>query len=226
MGQSKSTTQTTLPQWQQDFMSGTVMPQAQTVAGQQFDQYGGQFAPDMSAYTTQAGQTYGDIAGQDFNAQTMQNFDAMRGAVLDPQVQAMARQRAIEATGNEAQIAQAGAFGSRGDVYMGERDAAYEANVANLMAQGYGQAQAATMAQAGARQAAAGGLLGAGAAETALGGQQMAGEYGEFLRGQGYDTSKLGALMGVGAGDYGRTTTDSYKPGLFDYLSAGFGAFS
>ena len=221
MGQSKTTKQTTIPEWQQQFVTGTMIPQAQTVAGQQFQQYGGQYAPEMSGYTTQAGQTFGDIAGQDFNAQTAQNFNAMRGAVLDPQVQAMARQHAIAQTGNEAKIAQAGAFGSRGDVYQAEHDAAYQAGVAQLMAQGYNQAQAATMAQTGARQAAAGGLMQAGGAETALGAAERAGQYQDFLRGQGFEANKLGALMGVGAGDYGRTVTDTETPGLFDYLTAG-----
>lgn len=226
MGQSKSTTQTTIPEWQQQFVTGTMMPQAQVVAGQQFQQYGGQFAPEMSQYSTQAGQTFGDIAGMDFNAATQANFDAMRQNVLDPQVQAMARRYAQEQTGHEAQQIGAGAFGSRGDVYQAERDAAYDANVANLMAQGYNAAQAATLAQAGARQAAAGGLLSTGQQATALGATQLGGEYQDFLRGQGFETGKLGALMGVGAGDYGRTTTESYKPGLFDYLTAGFSAFS
>ena len=98
--------------------------------------------------------------------------------------------------------------------------------MANLMAQGYGQAQAATMAQAGARQAAAGGLLGAGAAETALGGQQMAGEYGEFLRGQNYPYQQFGALSGFGGGNYGSTTTQTQKKGIFDYLTAGASTYS
>jgi hypothetical protein len=38
--------------------------------------------------------------------------------------------------------------------------------------------------------------------------------------------TKLGALMGVGGMDAGRTTTDTYKPGLFDYLTAGLSGYS
>src|SRR6056300_2118566 len=97
MGQSQSTTEQKLPEWQEKFLTGTVLPAAQGIADTQFTGYGGTFAPDMSGYTAQAGQTYGQMAGmtpQDFAAQTQTNFDAMKANVLDPQVQAMARQRA------------------------------------------------------------------------------------------------------------------------------------
>lgn len=231
MGQSQSTTEQKLPEWQEKFLTGTVLPAAQGIADTQFTGYGGTFAPGMSGYTAQAGQTYGQMAGmtpQDFAAQTQTNFDAMKANVLDPQVQAMARQRAQAITGEEANIARAGAFGSRGDVYQGEAQGAYEANVANLMAQGYNAAQAQTMAQLGAQQAGAAGLMGVGAAETALGGAEKAGQYQEFMREQGYPYQQLQGLLGFGQGGYGGTNVESYKPGIFDYMRAGgmlFGGF-
>ena len=229
MGQSRTTTEQSIPQWQEDFLRQTVMPAGQNIADTPFTAYGGQFAPQISPYTTQAGQTFGQVAGmtpQDFQAQTASNFSAMRENVLDPQVQAMARQRAQAITGEEANIARAGAFGSRGDVYQGEAQGAYEAGVANLMAQGYNQAQAANMAQQAAQQQAAGGLLGVGAADTALGMADVAGQYGEFQREQQYPYQQFGALSGFGAGNYGGTTTQQRTPGLFDYLTAGFTGLS
>ena len=229
MGQSKSTTEQKLPEWQEKFLTGTVLPAAENIANTPFTGYGGTFAPGMSGYTTKAGETYGNIAGmgpEDFAARTQQNFDAMRQNVLDPQVQAMARQRAQQITGEEANIARAGAFGSRGDVYQGEAQGAYEGNVANLMAQGYNAAQAQTMAQLGAKQAGAAGLMGVGAAETALAGAEKAGQYQEFLREQGYPYQQMQGLLGFGQGGYGGSNSQTYKPGLFDYLSAGASMFS
>lgn len=221
MGQGKSTQTTSIPEWQNQFMTNTVLPMGEKIAQQPFQNYGGQYAPEMSGYTQQAGDVYSNLASQDYQAATQANFDAMRNNVLDPQVQAMARQHAQQMTGNEATIANAGAFGSRGDIYQAERDGAYEAGVANLMMQGYGQAQAQTMAQAGAQQNAASGLMGVGSAETALGAAQMGGEYDEFLREQNYPYQQFGALSGFGGGNYGQTTTSQKKNGLFDYLAAG-----
>ena len=223
MGQSKSVTEQKLPAWQENFLTGTVMPVAQDIADAEFTGYGGSFAPGMSGYTTQAGQTYGQIAGmtpQDYAARTQQNFDAMRANVLDPQVRAMARKRAQDITGEEANIARAGAFGSRRDVYQGEAQGAYEANVADLLAQGYSAAQAQTMAQLGAQQAGAAGLAGVGAAETALASAELAGRHQEFLREQGDPYRRMQGLLGFGQGSYGGTGTETYKPGLFDYMTA------
>ena len=206
MGQSKTTTSTTIPEWQEKFATGTLLPQAEKVAGMEFTPYGGQFSPEMSGFTTQAGETYGGIAG-------------------------MTPEQYQQRVGEESRMIGSGAFdSSRRGVYEGERQAAYELGqgnmIANLLSQGYQQALGTTGQQIAQQQAAAGGLMGAGGVEQALAGQQLAGEYGEFMRGEQFPMQQLGSLMGMGAADFGRTTTESYRPSTFDYLTAGFGLFA
>lgn len=234
MGQSKTTQQTTIPGWQQEFVTDTVMPQAQQVAGQEFQGYGGQFAPEMSGYTAQAADAYGNLAGmtpEGYQAAVAANMGGYTDQVVDATMARMAREKGISDVASEAAIIGSGAFdSSRRGVYEAERDAAYNVaqgeTIAGLLDQGYGRALGATDAMMGRQLAGAGGLMGAGAADTALGGAQMAGEYAEFLREQGFEGEQLNRLLGFGGMDFGRTTTESDKKGLFDYATAVFGAFS
>jgi hypothetical protein len=98
--------------------------------------------------------------------------------------------------------------------------------LANLNRQGYDAATAQTMAQLGMQQGALGagaaGMMGVGTADTALDAAALDAAYQEFMREQQDPYQKLAALQGSAAaipGGYG-TTTESYNPGLFDYLSA------
>jgi hypothetical protein len=235
MGQSRSTTETALPQWQQDFVTGTVVPQAEKIAGQEFTGYGGQFAPSgVSDYTAQAAGAYGGVAGltpDAYQGMVSQNMGGYTDQVIDATLARMDRDRAIDDVRAEANIIGSGAFdNSRRGIYEAERDAAYDLNrastVAGLLDQGYGRALGATNAMIGQQLAGAGGLMGAGAADTALQGAQLQGEYAEFLREQGFEGDQLAKLLGVGGSDYGRTTTESYRPGAMDYITAGFGLFA
>ena len=117
--------------------------------------------------------------------------------------------------------------GGRRAVYEAEFDTGNLANqnqlIAQMMQQGYGQAQAQTMAQIqqqqGALGAGAAGLSGVGATDTALQGAQMAGDYGEFMRQQDDPYNKLNAFTALASGSpTGATSTETYKPGLFEYL--------
>ena len=234
MGQSKSQTQTSIPEWQEQFVTGTVLPQAQVVAGQEFTPYGGDFAPEMSGYSQQAGQTLGGIASmtpQDYQSRVQANLGGYQQNVIDATLAQMQQQREQQRVGEEARMIGSGAFdSSRRGVYEGERQAQYELGrgnmIANLLNQGYQQALGTTAQQIGQQQAAAGGLMGVGGMEQALGAADIAGQRGEFLREQGFPAQKLGTLMGVGMGDFGRTTTETYKPGLFDYLTLGTSMFA
>ena len=233
MGQSKTTTSTTIPEWQEKFATGTLLPQAEKVAGMEFTPYGGQFSPEMSDYTTQAGAAYGGIAGmtpEQYQERVQANLGGYQQNVIDATLAQMARQREQQRIGEEARMIGSGAFdSSRRGVYEGERQAAYELGqgnmIANLLSQGYQQALGTTGQQIAQQQAAAGGLMGAGGVEQALAGQQLAGEYGEFMRGEQFPMQQLGSLMGMGAADFGRTTTESYRPGVWDYLGAGASLF-
>ena len=115
-----------------------------------------------------------------------------------------------------------------------EREAARDLNrdqlVAVLMQQGYNQAQAQTMAQIAAQQSAA---LSGAAGLTELGRLQQVTEqgaleaaYNEFLRGQQYPLTQLGALAtagGVIPSGYGTTTGTTTQRG--GGLSGVLGAF-
>ena len=149
--------------------------------------------------------------------------------VIDTSLAQMNRSADQARTGLEASMIGSGAYGSRGEVARGEFEAGQqgqrEALIANLMSQGYGQAQNATQQQIGNRMAGAGGLMGAGGAEMALGSQDLAGQYGEFNRQQQYPMQQLAGVLGFGGGNYGSTTTQTQKPGLFDFLTAGASLF-
>lgn len=234
MGQSKSTVQSSIPDWQSEFVQGAVLPQAQKVAGQEFTPYGGSFAPSISPYTTQAGGVYGDIASmtpQGFQDQVTANMGGYQQNVIDATLAQMEQDRAQQRVQEEAGIIGSGAFdSSRRGVYEGERQAQYELGrgnmIANLLNQGYSQALGTTGQQIGQRMAAAGGLMGVGGVEQGLGAADIAGQRQEFLREQGFPAQQLGSLLGFGGADFGRTQTETYKPGLFDYLTAGASAFS
>jgi|SaaInlV_120m_DNA_3_1039746.scaffolds.fasta_scaffold00310_26 hypothetical protein len=237
MGSSKTTTEQTMPQFQQDYLENVVIPFATGISETPFQAYTGQLTPDMSGYTTQAGGLYGDIAGMgnmtpaDYQALTQQNLAGFTTNVIDPTMAAMERRYAQERVGDEAGVIGSGAFGgSRRAVFEGEREAGRDIGMAktlaDLNAQAYGQANAQTMQQLAMQQGALGagaaGLVGVGSTETALNAANLDALFQEFMREQGNPYQQLSALSGgAGAipGGYG-TTTESYQPGLFEYLSA------
>lgn len=228
MGQSKSTAEQSIPGWQKDFLTGTAFPLAQNIADQPFEAYGGQFAPaGLSDLGQQAAGVYGGVAGmtpEAFGAQTAANFNPYQQQVIDTSLAQMGRSADQARTGMEAQLIGSGAFGSRGEVARGEFEAGVQnqrdALIANMMQQGYGQAQGVTQQQIANQMAGAGGLAGLGGLQTQLESQQLAGQYGDFIRGQEYPMQQLGAIMQAAGGNYGGTSTESYKPGLFDYITA------
>ena len=205
-GEVKTTTESKLPSYQEQYLKETMFPYAKDIATQPITPYGGAMTAPLSALSGEAADVYRRMGeAPDIAGRTAANFAAMRETVLDPQIAAMARQRAQEMTGQEGDIIRSGAFdASRRGVYEGERAAAYEAGISNLMAQGYSQAQAAAMAQAQAEQAGLGasaaGLGGLGAAETQLALQNLAMPYQEFSRQQQMPLATLGGLADIPIG--------------------------
>ena len=210
-GETKTTTENRIPAYQEEYLKGTVFPFATNLATQPVTPYGGAMTAPLSALSGEAADVYRRMGeAPDIAGRTAANFAAMKETVLDPQVAAMARQRAQEMTGQEGDIIRSGAFdASRRGVYEAEKAAAYEAGISNLMAQGYSQAQAAAMAQAQAEQAGLGasaaGLGGLGAAETQLGLQNLAMPYQEFVRQQQMPLATLQGLAGLPIGAGGST---------------------
>jgi hypothetical protein len=235
MGQGKSTTAQAPTGPGVEAYKEFAAPAATALANTEFTPYTGSFAPGMSDYTTQAGQLYGDIAQmgqmtpQDYAARTQANMNPYQSNVIDTSLARMGRQQEQARTASEANMIGSGAFGGGGRraVYEAEFDTGNLANqnqlIAQMMQQGYGQAQAQTMAQIqqqqGALGAGAAGLSGVGATDTALQGAQMAGDYGEFMRQQDDPYNKLNAFTALASGSpTGATSTETYKPGLFEYL--------
>ena len=237
MGKSSTTSQQSMPQFQQDYLRNTVIPFATSVSETPFQAYEGQRTPEMSGYTTQAGGLYGDIAGMgnmapaDYQSRINQNLAGFQGNVIDPTMAAMDRRFAQERVGDEAGLIGTGAFdSSRRAVFQGEREAARDIGmaqtIAGLQRQGYDAAAAQTMQQLGMQQGALGagaaGMMSVGAGETALNAANLDAAYQEFMREQQDPYQQLGALTGgAGAipGGYG-STTDTKRNGLFDYLTA------
>ena len=247
MGRSKTTTtqEEQMPQFQQDFLQNTLLPFATNISEQGFTPYGGEMTAGVSDTTMMAlpqFQRIADIAAMtpaDYAAMTRENYNPYQTDVIDASVARAAREREISRVGEQAELAKRGAFGNeRRGVYEAERQVGYELGrdemIANLMQQGYTQAQAATMAQLDQSQSAANQ---AAAGFTQLGGLEQATEQArldalmaEFMRQEGMPYQQLGALVsaagGVPAG-YGTTTgSGSSRPGLIDYMTAAASGYS
>ena len=248
---------------QQKYVEQFIMPQAEKIAGMEFTPYTGEMVAGMSDLQKQALAGYGQIgvpeqfgqAGSVFSeiagmtpeqraadiAQYTQQYTA---GVIDPTIAMMERERAKARTGEEAAIAKAGAFGSRGDVLRGEREGEYQARMGQtlgqLQQQGYQQAVARQQAEAAQRLGAAGQLAGLGAQQfqtqlAGLGAQMGAGEaerligqqgldalYQQYMMEQQFPLTQFSALTGgsaafpAGIG----TTTGSQNTGLGGALMA------
>lgn len=249
MGRSSQTTTQEMPEFQREFLENTVIPFATNISETEFTPYTGQMVAGVSPLSMGAQQYYnrvGSIANMspDQYAEMVQsNMNPYQDQVIDAALARSARERAIARTGEMADITRAGAFGNeRRGVFEGERQAAYEVGrdqmVANLLQQGYSQAQAQTMAQLqqqqGAALAAAGGMQQLGSLDQATRQAMLEAQYNEFMRQQQNPLMQLGALTSAAGGipgGYG-TTTQSSSPGLIGYLGAlgsvgqGFAAFS
>lgn len=163
---------------------------------------------DVTAGERAAGQLYGqlgDISGmspQDFAAMTTANMSPFQEQVIDAALARANRERAIARTGEMADITRSRAFGNeRRGVFEAERQAAFDIGrdqmIADLMQQGFSQAQAQTMAQLGMRQAAAG-QAATGLAQ--LGGMERAGLQAAAAGLAGLSDSQQRALQSAAAG--------------------------
>ena len=243
MGQGKSTTAQAPTGPGVEAYNEFAAPAATALANTEFTPYTGSFAPGMSDYTTRAGGLYDEIAQmgrmtpQDYAARTQANMNPYQSNVIDSSLALMGRQQEKARTSSEANMIGSGAFGGGGRraVYEAEFDTGNLANqnqlIAQMMQQGYSQAQAQTMAQLSQQQGALGagaaGLSGVGATDTALQGAQMAGDYGEFMRQQDDPYNRLNAFTALASGSpTGATSTETRQPGLFEYLTAAAGAAS
>ena len=246
-----------MPKWQEDYVRDNILPRAEEIADTPFAEYSGDRVAGFTDLMNKAKDTLGssdfgsgsineakgvfsDLAAmtpEDYAAMTQKNYNPYQTDVIDASLDVASRGRAKNQISDMARISQAGAFGgNRRDVYQAESDAVYDLGtnqmVANLMRQGYSEAQANTMAQLNARSNAAGNLVGAagsgvknmlagvGSQMTAGGlemGMNQAGldaQYAEFMREQQDPLMKLQALLAGASGvptGLGTTNTTSRK---------------
>ena len=237
-GSQQTTTRAEVPQFLEDYYRNTFFPAAQGVADTEFTPYEGQMVADVSPLSMGAQQYYqqiGDISGmtpQDYAAMNEANLSGYTQSVLDPALARMVREREVARTGEMADITRAGAFGNeRRGVYEAERQAQYELGrdemIANLMRQGYNEAQAATMAQLQTGQGAAGqaaaGMQQLGTLQQTTQQGALEAAYNEFMRQQQFPLQQLGALgaaAGVGAPLIGESSTETSRPGFAGILGA------
>jgi hypothetical protein len=226
-----------MPQFQQDFLQNTLLPFATEISQREYTPYTGEMTAAVPETTMQAQQFY-DVAGgisqmtpEQYAARTQANMNPYQQQVIDASLARMARERDIARTGEMADITRAGAFGNiRRGVYEGERQAAYELGrdqmIADLLRQGYSQAQAQTMAQLqqqqGAAQQAAAGYTDLGRLQQATQQAELDAAYREFMREQDMPLQNLGALTTAAGGVPAMTgtTTQTSSPGLIGYLGA------
>lgn len=240
MGRSSRSTQTqtqAMPEFQEQFLSGTLLPFATNISQQEFTPYEGEMVAGVSPLSLGAQEQFGQIADianmtpQDFAAMTQANLNPFQQQVIDASLARAARERDIARTGEMADITRAGAFGNeRRGVFEAERQAAFDIAqqqmIADLMAQGYNQAQAQTMAQLGARQGAAGqaaaGMMQLGNLEQLTEQARLDAQMQEFMRQQNMPLQQLGALVSAAGGipsGFG-TTTQTSTPGFSGILGA------
>jgi len=233
---SQTTTTQAMPEFLEQYYSGTTLPFATEYSQQEFTPYTGEMVAGVSPLSMGAQTQFNQIADianmtpQDFAAMTQANMNPFQDQVIDAALARSQRERDIARTGEMADITRAGAFGNeRRGVFEAERQAAFELGqneiIANLMSQGYSQAQAQTMAQLGARQGAAGqaaaGMMQLGNLEQLTEQAGLDAQMQEFMRQQQFPLQQLGALVSAASGiPAAGTTTESRRPGTVDYINA------
>lgn len=265
----KKTTTKEMPEFQKAFLTNTLMPFAEDIKNTEFEAYTGDRVAGLSDLEQQAMTGYGALtlpseiqAASGIFSDMANRTPAQRAAdiqeytnqftsnVVDPTINRMLRERAQARVGEDADMIRRGAFGgARRDVYEGERQGAFEANMGQtlgqLQSQGYLNAVQRANAEDMSRMNAAKSMLGAGmtglGAQTDILGRQMTAgaaergltqaeldaQYQEFLRGYQDPLRKFGVLTGAAGAiptGYG-TTTEKDPMGTAGALLTAGGSF-
>jgi hypothetical protein len=209
---SKTTTEQSMPQFQEDFLKNEILPTATDIANREFTQYGGERVAGMTPLQQRAMSGYENLqAGTEQYGQAADIYSDMAQAqtdvsaymnpyqqnVIDASLRTLggAQEQALNMQG--AQASAAGAFGgSRHGVAEAETRKAYGQQasdlVTNQMQAGYQNAQAAAQNDMSRRMNAAAGLTQTAgqnleAQKAVLGAQMQAGETSRGLNQQGLD---------------------------------------
>jgi len=205
-----------MPEFQEKFLTETLLPMAEDIASTEFTPYEGTRVAAMTPMQREALEGYGGLTlpsefgeatdvyrrmaqrtPEERQADISAYTQAYTSNVIDPTMAALQRQRAQARVGEEAQAIKSGAFGGdRRSVYEGERQGAFEAQMGQtlgqMQAQGYSQAVQRAAAEDAQRMQAAGllsgqGLQGLQTQQAILAAQMGAGEAERQLAQQGLD---------------------------------------
>lgn len=215
MGKKTTTTENKMPEFQQKFLTGTVIPEAQKILETPFTPYEGTRVEgltglqrqalsgygglDMGAPAfQQAADVYSTIAGEGLSPERIQSFmSPYTQEVIDASMRDLARQRDISLNELGAAASAAGAFGgSRQGIAEAETQRAFAETAAETAARlreaGFSQAAGLAQADLAQRMAAAQGGIGAAGAGlqqqvAGLGAQMAAGEAERVLGQQALD---------------------------------------
>ena len=92
---STTTEERKMPEWQKEFLTGSIMPAAEAYAAADFVPYTGSFTPEMSDYTTRAGGLYGDMAQLRNAAPDVSDYTTAAGGLYGDIAQMRSRAPAI-----------------------------------------------------------------------------------------------------------------------------------
>lgn len=236
MGSGSSTQTNSVPQWVEQFGRESVLPFAQGIADKPFEQYTGDMVAPLAERYGQVADVYNQIGSaanmtpEDYQSLIQRNLSGFTTNVIDPTMAALERRYAQERVGEAGNVIGSGAFdSSRRAVYQGEREAGRDIGMAqtlaDLQSQAYTQAAGQTLSQLGLGQqglgAQAAGLTGVAQTEQTASQAALDAAYNEFLRGQDYPLTQLGALTSAISGvPYTTTSTSSSRPGFAQTLGA------
>jgi len=236
MGSGSSTQTNRVPDWVEQFGREGVLPFAQGIADKPFEQYTGNMVAPVGERYGQVADVYNQLGSaanmtpEDYQSLIQRNLSGFTTNVIDPTVAALERRYAQERVGEAGNVIGSGAFdSSRRAVYEGEREAGRDIGMAqtlaDLQSQAYTQAANQTMNQLGVGQQALGtqaaGLTGVAQTEQTASQAALDAAYNEFLRGQDYPLTQLGALTSAISGvPYTTTSTSSSRPGFAQILGA------
>jgi len=215
MGKKTTTQEMKMPEFQQEFLTSTVIPTAERLASTPFTPYTGTRVADLTGLQrqalsgyggldmgtpafAQAADVYSTIAGEGISPERIQSFmSPYTQEVIDASMRDIGRQRDIALNQLGTAASQAGAFGgSRQGIAEAETQRAFAETAADTAARlreaGYTQAAGMAQADLAQRMAAAQGGIGAAGAGlqqqvAGLGAQMAAGEAERVLGQQALD---------------------------------------
>ena len=217
---SKTTTQVqSMPAFQKEFLTETVLPIAKEIGTAEFKPYTGERVAAPTQLQEQAYQGYANLAMPEAMRQASGTGAERAQAIMDIQEQmapALNRQFAQQGVGREAQAIKGGAFGGdRRFVYEGERQAALDANAYNLASAELDRRAAQGLQGLQTQQAIAAAQMGAGEARRQMEQQALDVGYQDYLSAQNYPLTQFGVLTGAAQAiptGYGTTTTTGRDP--------------